>query len=73
MGAFWFLGVKKVAKVEEGVRGDSITDWRVHSRVVGHGEASISRRVTFFKTVVIMRFMVLLQCRFIDVTVTEAT
>jgi len=41
MGALWFLGVKKVAKGEEGVRGDSITDGRVHVRVVGQGKASI--------------------------------
>jgi hypothetical protein len=41
MGALWFLGVKNVAKGENWIRRDSITDGRVHRRVVGHAEASI--------------------------------
>jgi hypothetical protein len=41
MGTLWFLGVKKVAKQEEGFRRDSITGGRVHGRVVGQGKASI--------------------------------
>ena len=41
MGALWFLGVKNVAIGEDGVMWGSITDGRVHGRVVGHAEASI--------------------------------